>query len=89
MGSIRGVALVVVTKTPSRWLHEILSGQIDMKAAPESIQSWARFPIYQGAVEIVKMHGVDARREALAKIPAPIRPYVEAEIKRIWPLLRG
>jgi len=57
-----------------------------MEKAPEAIQSWARFPIYEGAAEIVRMEWRDDRARALAKIPYKIRPYVEAEIKRIWPM---
>lgn len=71
-------------RTPQEWLTAVLSGQIPMQNAPQAIQSWARFPIYQGAVEIVKMDTVDERRAALEKIPPPIRPYVQAEVKRIW-----
>ena len=78
-----------VIAPPQWWLNQILSGQIRLEAAPASIQSWARFPIHQGAVEIVGMYGLDERRAALAKIPPSVRPHVEAEIKRIWPMLRG
>lgn len=72
-------------KRPSQWLAQVLSGQIKMENAPASIQSWARFEIYQGAREVVRMGLVEDRRAAMAKIPPSIRPYVEAEVKRIWP----
>lgn len=57
-----------------------------MKDAPASIQSWARLSIYEGAVEVVHLHSPDARRAALLQIPEKVRPYVEAEVKRIWPM---
>lgn len=56
-----------------------------MEDAPPAIQSWARFAVYQGAVELVRMDTADDRKKGLAKVPAPIRPYVEAEVLRIWP----
>lgn len=72
-------------KTPQEWLSLILSGHIFMHEAPPSIQSWARFPIYQGAVELLRMDTADERRAALQKVPPLIRPYVEDELRRIWP----
>jgi len=57
-----------------------------IEEAPASIQSWAQFPIFQAANEIVQMADVDTRRQALDKIPARIRPLVEAEVKRLWPM---
>lgn len=77
--------MVTEIKTPQQWLSLILSGQISMDKAPTPIQSWARFPIYQGAVELLKMDTADERRAALQKVPPLVRPYVEAELRRIWP----
>lgn len=71
-------------RKPKWWLDEVLSGRIDMKNAPASIQSWARFAIYQGAVEIIRMEWKEARAEALGRIPEKIRPYVEGEVRRLW-----
>lgn len=73
-------------RRPQEWLRLVLSGQIQMEQAPASIQSWARFAIYQGAVEVIQMDTKEERLAALAKIPPSIRPYVEAEVKRVWPL---
>lgn len=73
-----------MAKRPQQWLNEVLSGHIPMEDAPPSIQSWARFPIYQGAVEIVLMPTKQEREAALGKIPSSVRPYVEAEVRRIW-----
>lgn len=65
-------------------LNEVLSGRVKMQDAPESIQSWARLAIHQGAKEIVQMEWINDRRAAMLKIPPSVRPYVEAEVKRIW-----
>lgn len=75
----------MIVKRPQEWLRLILSGQIDMTEAPPAIQSWARFSIYEGAVELVRMDTSEERKEGLAKVPASVRPYVEAEVLRIWP----
>jgi len=72
-------------KKPSQWLDDLLRGKILMADAPEAIQSWARLPIYQAARQIIAEPEAGARRNMLGKIPAPIRPYVEDEVKRLWP----
>lgn len=48
-----------------------------------SIQSACQFPIYKGAKAILSLPNKDKRREALAKIPESIRPYVEREAIRL------
>jgi len=78
-----------VTMKPQQWLNEVLSGRIAMEDAPASIQSWARLPIFQGACEIIKMDTPDERRAELAKIPPLVRPWVEAEVRRVWVMRRG
>lgn len=73
-------------KPVQAWLDEILSGRIAMEDAPDAVQSWARFAIYEGAVEIINIEFSGDRKAALSKIPERVRPYVEAEVKRLWPL---
>jgi len=68
---------------PSKQLEDVLRGIVQMKDAPEAIQSWARLSIYQGAVAVLAIEGKGNRRNAIAMVPAPIRPYLEAEILRI------
>ncbi len=70
---------------PSAILRDVLMGHMAMEDAPLSVQSWARLPIHQAATEICDMGTLEERRRALAKIPERIRPYVETEIRRIWP----
>jgi hypothetical protein len=69
---------------PSVWLRRVLSGEVDMKDAPEAIRSWARLAIYQGAKELLAIPDKQKRQAALARVPALIRPYLEAEALRIW-----
>lgn len=68
------------------WLTEVLSGRIPLTDAPASIQSWARFPIFEGAKEIIRLPDAAQRKAALTKIPLGVRPYIEAEVTRLWPM---
>lgn len=68
---------------PSEQLFDLLMGKTPWNDAPESIRSWAQRPIYEAAAEILAMDGKIARRNALSKIPAAIRPRIEAEIIRL------
>lgn len=69
---------------PSQILREVLMGNMALEDAPASIQSWATLEIYQAARLVCDAGGLQARRAMLAKIPAKIRPHVEAEVKRLW-----
>ncbi len=82
------MAMPPEVRPPSWWLNEVLSGRVHMDAAPSSVQSWARFPIFQGAREIVLMETQDERKAALARIPVLVRPLVEGEVRRIWAMRR-
>ena len=68
------------------WLREVLAGRVDMSSAPLPVQSWARLPIFQGAREIVLMDTKEERAAELLKVPRRVRPYVEAEVRRLWPM---
>lgn len=69
---------------PSKQLADVLSGRVPMEDAPEAIQSWAQFSIYRAARTILAQDTKGERRTMLSRIPAPVRPYVEAEVKRLW-----
>lgn len=71
---------------PSAQLRDLLTGKIAWDAAPMPIISMARFHIYQAAVTIVAAPDKGSRRNMIGKIPASVRPHVEAEVKRIWAL---
>lgn len=73
---------------PSEQLFDLLMGKTAWDDAPDSIRSWARKPIYDAAVEIFKIEWKGNRRNALSKIPAAIRPKVEAEMIRLHNLNR-
>ena len=69
---------------PSRQLNDVLSGRVAISDAQAGIRSWAGYFIYQAAAIIVAESEKGERRNMLARIPAPVRPYVAAEVKRLW-----
>lgn len=69
---------------PSHYLYEVLSGRMGMKDAPEAVQSWARLEIHNGAMAVMNAGGLEKRRAMLARIPARVRPYVEARVRELW-----
>lgn len=71
------------------WLQELLTGRLGMDEVPPSIASWSRFFFWQAADEIVALENVDERRKKLAAIPERVRPYVEAEVMRLWGLKKS
>lgn len=77
-----------VVRPVTWWLDKLLSGHLGMDEVPASVRSWSRFFIFQGAREIVLMENKEERVVALGKIPKKIRPFVEAEVKRIWHMRR-
>ena len=71
---------------PSEQLAELLGGKITWAKANPMIRSWAAFYIHQAARQIIGMTTTEKRRIALDKLPGTIRPQVETEIKRLWPI---
>ena len=69
---------------PTDQINEVLSGKLHYELAQPAIQSACRLQIYEGACAILKMPDKEARRAALDRIPALIRPYVEEEAMRLW-----
>ena len=55
-----------------------------LENAPPSVQSWARLEIHDGAVAVMNAGGLEARRAMLQRIPAKIRPHVEARVMELW-----
>lgn len=69
---------------PSKQLEDLLRGRLAWDDAPDAIRSWARLYIYEGAKHIVAEPDKGTRRNMLGRVPAPIRPHVEKEVKRQW-----
>ena len=73
-------------KWPSEQLNDLLTGKVKWDEAQPAIRSWASFYIYDAAKQLALMPDKEKRRMALGKIPSAIRPHVEKEVKRIWPM---
>lgn len=72
-------------RKPSEHLKDMLSGKVTPQDANPSILKWAEFQIWQAACEVCKMSSKEQRQAALTKFPDTIRPFVEREVKRLWP----
>ena len=70
--------------SPSAELQDILEGRARLEDAEPAVQSWARLPIHQAAVEIMQIRSRQARRAALERIPETIRPHVRARVEELW-----
>ena len=69
---------------PSAIIHAVLSGKMNLHDAPKAIQSACSFHIYQGAAAVLEGKTKADRQRRLAKIPAKVRPHVEAEALRLF-----
>ena len=66
---------------PSERLRSAIIGAIPLADAP---QEWLGFIVYRFAAAVLQEPDKDARRRALARVPAAIRELVEAEALRLW-----
>ena len=69
---------------PSYHIARIMAGHEALEDAPEAIQSAARKPIHDAAVEVMNAGGLEARRAMLQRIPTKIRPHVKARVMELW-----
>lgn len=69
---------------PSVKLAALLAGKVAWADADDAIRSMARLPIHNAAVMIRDEPSRPRRAAMLAKIPATIRPHVEARVIEIW-----
>lgn len=71
---------------PSELMRAAISGELPLDDAP---QEWLGFIVYTHASAVLQEPDQDSRRRALAMVPRPIRPLVEAEATRLWNNRRG
>jgi hypothetical protein len=62
----------------------VLTGKVRLEDEDPAIQSVCSKYIYDGAVAVLKLKTKEARRRALDKAPALIRPHLEREIMRLF-----
>lgn len=71
-------------RRPSDRIQAVLMGEVALEDEDESIQSVCSKYIFDGATAVLKLRTKDARRAALDKAPALIRPHLEREIMRLF-----
>jgi hypothetical protein len=76
-------------RTCSDRINDILAGKVKLEEEEASIQSACAFEIYKISVEILALPDRQARHDELTKVPELLRPYVQAEVIRVWQYRTG
>lgn len=71
-------------RPPSVRIRDVLTGRVRLEDEDPAIQSVCSKHIYDGAIDVLSKPTKEARRKFLDRIPASIRPHVEAEARRIF-----
>lgn len=71
-------------KRPSDRIDAVLMGKADLAGEDPAIQSVCSKYIFDGATAVLKLKTKEARRRALDKAPAMIRPHLEREVMRLF-----
>jgi hypothetical protein len=71
-------------KRPTDRIRAVLMGQVALESEDAGIQSVCSKYIFDGAKAILGLKTKDARRAALDRAPALIRPHLEREIMRLF-----
>lgn len=71
-------------KKPSDRIKAVLMGKVALEDEDQGIQSVCSKYIFDGAKAVLRLPTKEARRAALNKAPALIRPHLEREIMRLF-----
>jgi hypothetical protein len=71
-------------KRPSDRIRAVLMGEVELKSEDAGIQSVCSKYIFDGATAVLKLKTKEARRAALDRAPALIRPHLEREVIRLY-----
>ena len=74
---------------PSDRIVLVLRGKVPLDGEDKSVQSVCSKHIFDGASEVLSLPTKTDRQIALSKIPALIRPHIEAEAMWIWKMRKG
>ncbi len=69
-------------RRPSDRIKAVLMGKVRLEDEDQGIQSVCRKHIYDGAKSLLAIPDREKRRRALDRLPALIRPHIEAEALR-------
>ncbi len=72
------------TIRPSKMIEDVMVGRVSLKDQPESIQSACQLQIYERACKILNLETKLERRAEIGRTPDKLRPYIEAEVMRVW-----
>lgn len=70
-------------RRPSDRIKAVLMGKVALEDEDQGIQSACSKHIYDGAVSVLRLSTKEARRAALDRVPALIRPHLEREVLRL------
>lgn len=71
-------------KRPTDRIRAVLMGKVDLESEEAGIQSVCSKYIFDGATAVLKLKTKEARRAALDRAPALIRPHLEREVMRLF-----
>lgn len=71
-------------KRPTDRIRAVLMGKVELESEDEGIQSVCSKYIFDGATAVLKLKTKEARRAALDRAPALIRPHLEREVMRLF-----
>ena len=71
-------------KRPTDRIRAVLTGKAPLEGEDPAIQSVCSKYIFDGATAVLKLKTKDARRAALDRAPALIRPHLEREVMRLF-----
>ena len=71
-------------KRPSDRIRAVLKGKVALEDEDQGIQSVCSKYIFDGAKAILRLPTKEARRAALDRVPALIRPHLEREVMRLF-----
>lgn len=71
-------------KRPSDRINAVLMGKVELESEDQGIQSVCSKYIFDGATAVLKLPTKEARRAALDRAPALIRPHLEREVMRLF-----
>ena len=71
-------------KRPSDRVQAVLMGKVELASEDAAIQSVCSKYIFDGATAVLKLKTKEARRAALDRAPALIRPHLEREVIRLY-----
>jgi len=69
---------------PSRIIEDVMVGKTALQDQPQAIQSACQLEIYNRACRILDLETKLERRAEINRTPEKLRPYIEAEVMRVW-----